>query len=30
MLRIENLSKSYGNKLAVDGLSLHIRPGEIY
>ena len=30
MLKIENLSKSYGDKKAVDGLSLHIKPGEIY
>lgn len=30
MLRIENLTKTYGNKKAVDDLSLHIRPGEIY
>ena len=30
MLRIENLTKTYGDKTAVDGLSLHIRPGEIY
>ena len=30
MLKIENLSKSFGTKKAVDGLSLHIRPGEIY
>ena len=30
MLRIENLTKRYGEKKAVDGLSLHIRPGEIY
>ena len=30
MLRIENLSKSYGDKKAVDGLDLHIQPGEIY
>ena len=30
MLRIENLSKSYGEKKAVDGVSLHIRKGEIY
>lgn len=29
MLRIENLTKRYGEKLAVDGLSLHIAPGEI-
>jgi len=30
MLRIENFSKSYGDKPAVDNLSLHILPGEIY
>ena len=30
MLRIENISKSYGNKKAVDGLSLRIHPGEIF
>ena len=30
MLRIENLTKTYGEKKAVDNLSLHIRPGEIY
>ena len=30
MLRIENLTKSYGEKKAVDGLSLHIEKGEIY
>ena len=30
MLRIENLTKSYGEKRAVDNLSLHIAPGEIY
>ena len=30
MLRIENLSKIYGDKKAVDNLSLHIQPGEIY
>lgn len=30
MLRIENLTKNYGEKKAVDGLSLHILPGEIY
>lgn len=29
MLRIENLTKRYGDKKAVDGLSLHIAPGEI-
>ena len=30
MLKIEHLTKSYGEKKAVDDLSLHIRPGEIY
>ncbi len=30
MLRIENLTKVYGDRKAVDGLSLHILPGEIY
>lgn len=30
MLKIENLSKSFGDKKAVDNLSLHIRAGEIY
>lgn len=30
MLRIENLTKVYGDKKAVDDLSLHIAPGEIY
>lgn len=30
MLRIENLTKKYGDKKAVDDLSLHINPGEIY
>ncbi|MBO5372275.1 MAG: ABC transporter ATP-binding protein [Lachnospiraceae bacterium] len=30
MLKIENLTKIYGDKKAVDGLTLHIRPGEIY
>lgn len=30
MLRIENLTKIYGEKKAVDNLSLHIFPGEIY
>ena len=30
MLRIEGLTKVYGSKKAVDNLSLHIRPGEIY
>lgn len=30
MLRIENLIKNYGSKKAVDNLSLHIHPGEIY
>ena len=30
MLTIENLTKNYGEKKAVDNLSLHIAPGEIY
>ena len=30
MLRIENLTKVYGQYKAVDSLSLHIAPGEIY
>ncbi len=30
MLRIENLTKTYGEKRAVDNLFLHIAPGEIY
>ena len=30
MLRIENLTKIYGEKKAVDGISLHIRKGEIF
>lgn len=30
MLKIKNLTKRYGDKLAVDNLSLHIMPGEIY
>jgi ABC-2 type transport system ATP-binding protein len=30
MLKIENLTKRYGDKKAVDGLSLHIERGEIY
>ena len=30
MLRINNLTKTYGEKKAVDGLNLHINPGEIY
>lgn len=30
MLKIENLTKTYGEKKAVDHLSLHIQPGEIY
>ena len=29
MLEIQHLTKRYGSKLAVDDLSLHIRPGEI-
>lgn len=30
MLKIEHLTKIYGDKKAVDDLSLHISPGEIY
>lgn len=30
MLRIENLTKKYGEKKAVDSLSLHIKAGEMY
>ncbi len=30
MLKIEHLTKIYSGKKAVDDLSLHIRPGEIY
>lgn len=30
MLRIESLTKKYGDKAAVNALTLHIAPGEIY
>ena len=30
MLKIEHLTKTYGEKKAVDDLTLHIAPGEIY
>lgn len=30
MLKINNLTKIYGDKKAVDDLTLHIQPGEIY
>ena len=30
MLYIEHLTKTFGEKKAVDDLSLHIAPGEIY
>ena len=30
MLKIEHLSKIYGDKKAVDDLTLHINSGEIY
>ncbi len=30
MLRLTNIRKSYGQRLAVDGLSLDIRPGEMF
>lgn len=30
MLKIEHLTKRYGDKTAVDDLNLHIQKGEIY
>ena len=30
MLDIQHLTKTYGDKKAVDDLTLHIAPGEIY
>lgn len=30
MLKINNLTKTYGEKKAVDNLTIHIKPGEIY
>ncbi len=30
MLKIEHLTKTYGDKKAVDDLTLHIQPGEVY
>lgn len=30
MIEIRNLSKSYGNKKAVNNISLHVEPGEIF
>ena len=30
MLKIEHLTKKYGDKTAVDDLNLHIQKGEIY
>lgn len=30
MLKISHLTKSFGDKIAVDNLTLHIHPGEIY
>ena len=30
MLKIDHFTKTYGEKKAVDDLSLHIQPGEIY
>ncbi len=30
MLKIENLTKSYGDKVVLKGISLHIQKGEIY
>lgn len=30
MLKINNLTKKYGEKKAVDSLTIHIKPGEVY
>ena len=30
MLKIDHLTKTYGEKKAIDDLSLHIQAGEIY
>ena len=30
MLKIEHFTKNYGEKVAVDDLSLHIAPGELW
>lgn len=30
MLEIKNVSKHYGDKLAVDNISLHVEAGDIY
>jgi ABC-2 type transport system ATP-binding protein len=30
VIRVETLSKRYGDKLAVDGVSFEVRPGEVY
>ena len=30
MLKIEGLTKTFGDKTAVDNISLHVRPGELY
>ena len=30
MLQIKNVSKTYGNKKAVDNISLHIESGDLY
>lgn len=30
LLKIQNLTKTYGEKVAVDDLSIHIEPGQIY
>ena len=30
MLNIQHLTKTYGEKRAIDNLSIHIAPGEIY
>jgi ABC-2 type transport system ATP-binding protein len=30
MLKVENITKYYGNFLAVDNLSFEVKPGEIF
>ncbi|ALM74720.1 ABC transporter ATP-binding protein [Thermococcus barophilus] len=30
MIEVENLTKKFGNKIAVDGISFHVHDGEIY
>ena len=30
MIRVENLVKTFGQLRAVDGVSFHVRPGEVF